>query len=68
MIIIISNTLRLCLETNISFHIVHFNYEIMNEEFENGKVWKVTLKFSTITTFKTMVEATQIKIQIFFIH
>ena len=33
-----------------------FNYEIINEEFENDNVWKVILKFSTLTTLKTMVE------------
>ena len=27
-----------------------FNYEIMNEEFENDKVWVVIFKFSTLTT------------------
>ena len=44
-----------CLETNISFQIINFNYEIINEKFENDKVWTVILKFSTLTTF-TMVE------------
>ena len=33
-----------------------FNYEIINEEFENDKIWIVILKFSTLTTLKTMVE------------
>ena len=33
-----------------------FNYEIINEGFENDKVWIVILKFSTLTTLKTMVE------------
>ena len=33
-----------------------FNYEIIDEEFENDKVWVVILKFSTSTTLKTMVE------------
>ena len=33
-----------------------FNYEIINEEFENDKVWIVILKFSTLTTLKAMVE------------
>ena len=33
-----------------------FNYEIINEEFENDKVWVVILKFSTLTTLKIMVE------------
>ena len=32
------------------------NYEIVNEEFENEKVWVVILKFSTLTTLKTMVK------------
>ena len=26
------------------------NYEIINEEFENDKVWVIILKFSTLTT------------------
>ena len=33
-----------------------FNYEIINEEFENDKIWIVILKFSTLTTLKIMVE------------
>ena len=33
-----------------------FNYEIINEEFENDKVWVVILKSSTLTTLKIMVE------------
>ena len=33
-----------------------FNYEIINEKFENDKVWVVILKFSTLTTLKTMVK------------
>ena len=33
-----------------------FNYKIINEEFENDKVWAVILKFSTLTTLKIMVE------------
>ena len=33
-----------------------FNYEIINEEFENNKVWVVILKFSTLTTLKTMMQ------------
>ena len=48
--------LRLCLGTSISFQIVDFNYEIINEEFENDKVWVVILKFSTLTTQKTIAE------------
>ena len=44
------------LETSISFQIMNFNYEIINEEFENHKVWIVILKFSTLTTLKTMVK------------
>ena len=35
---------------------MNFNYEIINEEFENDKVWVVILKFSTLTTLKTIVE------------
>ena len=33
-----------------------FNYEIINEEFENDKVWVVILKFPILTTLKTMVK------------
>ena len=33
-----------------------FNYEIINEEFENDKIWVVILKSSTLTTLKTMLE------------
>ena len=33
-----------------------FNYEIINEEFKNKKVCVVIIKFSTITTFKAIVE------------
>ena len=29
------NSVRLCLETSISFQIIDFNYKIINEEFEN---------------------------------
>ena len=29
---------------------MNFNYEIINEEFENDKVWVLILKFSTLTT------------------
>ena len=43
-------------KTSISFQIINFNYEIINEEFENDKVWVIILKFSTLTTLKTMVE------------
>ena len=35
---------------------MNFNYEIINEEFENDKAWIVILKFSTLTTLKIMVE------------
>ena len=35
---------------------MNFNYEIINEEFENDKVWVVILKFLTLTTLKTMME------------
>ena len=45
-----------CLGTSISFQIMNFNYEIINETFENDKVWVVILKSSTLTTLKTMVE------------
>ena len=30
--------------------------KLINEEFENDKVWVVVLKFTTLTTLKTMVE------------
>ena len=33
-----------------------FNYEIINEEFENDKIWVVILKLSTLATSKTMVK------------
>ena len=33
-----------------------FNYEIINVEFENDKVSVVILKFSSLTTLKTMVK------------
>ena len=32
------------------------NYEIINEKFENDKVWVFICKFLTLTTLKTMVE------------
>ena len=35
---------------------MNFNYEIINEEFENDKIWVVILKFSSLTTLKIMVE------------
>ena len=35
---------------------MNFNYEIINEEFKNDKVWVVILKFSILTTLKTMVK------------
>ena len=41
---------------SISFQIMDFNYEIINEKFENDKVWIVILKSSTLTILKTMVE------------
>ena len=33
-----------------------FNYKIINEEFENDKVWVVIFKSSILTTLKTIVE------------
>ena len=45
-----------CLGTIISFQNMDFNYEIINEKFENDKVWVVKLKFSTLPTLKTMVK------------
>ena len=45
-----------CLKTNISFQIMDFNQEIINEEFENNKVWIVIVKFSNLTTLKIIVE------------
>ena len=35
---------------------MNFNYEIINEEFENDKVWVVIFKSSILTTLKTMME------------
>ena len=35
---------------------MNFNYQIINEEFENDKVWIVILKFLTLTTLKIMME------------
>ena len=35
---------------------MNFNYKIINEEFENDKVWIVILKFLTETILKTMME------------
>ena len=45
-----------CFGTSISYQIIDFKYEIINEEFENDKVWIVILKFLILTTLKTMVE------------
>ena len=39
-----------------------FNYELINEEFENDKMWKVILKFSTLSTLQTILELIQIQI------
>ena len=36
-----------------------FNYEIINKEFNNDKVWVVILKFSNLTTLKIIVEFDQ---------
>ena len=55
---VIFNT-HLCLETSILFQIINFNNEIINEEFENDNVWIIILKFSTLTTLKTMVKFDQ---------
>ena len=44
------------LVTIISFQTMNFNYEIINKEFENDKIWVVILKFSTLITLKTMGE------------
>ena len=41
---------------SISCQIMNFNYKIINEEFGNDKVWVFNLKFSTLTTLKTIVE------------
>ena len=59
------NSIRLHLRTSISFQIVDFNHEIINEEFENDKVWKVIFKSSSFTPFITMVDLTQIQIRKF---
>ena len=40
--------------------IVYFNYEIINEAFEDDKLWEVILKFTILTT--SMLELTQIQI------
>ena len=40
---------------------MNFNYEIINEEFINDKIWIVIFKFLTLTTLKTMVEFDLIK-------
>ena len=62
----IINTLMLCLRINISFQIINFNYEIINEEFENDKIWKVIHKFSILCTSKIIVKLIQIQIWKFF--
>ena len=54
-------TILLCLSHVLeSLYVVfgnkYFNYEIINEEFENDKIWIVIIKFLTLTTLKTMVE------------
>ena len=45
-----------CLGISILFQIMDFNYEIINEQFENDKVWVVIFKFSILITLKVMVE------------
>ena len=35
---------------------MNFNYKIINEEFENGKVWVVFFKSLILTTLKAMME------------
>ena len=35
---------------------MNFNYEIINEEFENNKVWVVIFKSSILTTLKIMMK------------
>ena len=44
------------MEINISFQIMNFNNKIINEEFENDKVWVIIYKFSTLATLKIMVK------------
>ena len=36
-------------ENKYLFQIINFNYEIIDEEFENDKIWVVILKFSILT-------------------
>ena len=38
---------------------MNFNYEIINEEFDNDIIWIVILKFSTLNTIKTMMKFDQ---------
>ena len=35
---------------------MNLNYEIINEEFENDKVWVVIFKSSILSTLKTMMK------------
>ena len=42
--------------TSILFQIIDFNYETINEEFENDKILVVILKFSILIPLNTMVE------------
>ena len=35
---------------------MNFNYEFINEEFKNDKIWVVILKFSILITLKIMVK------------
>ena len=43
-----------CWETIISFQITKFNYEIINEKFDNDNVWEVIFKFSSLSTLKNI--------------
>ena len=44
---------------------MNFNYEIINEEFENDKVWVVIFKSSILTTLKAMMEFDSNNLKIF---
>ena len=56
MLIAANIALILRLGTHILFQIVDFNYEIINEEFENDKVWEIILKSSSFITMVDLIE------------
>ena len=45
----------------MSFQIINFNQETINEEFKYEEVWEIIFKFSTLITFKTMMKLGQIQ-------